>query len=330
MATGGGGRDGEAGTGGSLSGYLRRLEAVNLSRPPSPDRPRQEPPGQDSFSEVRARIEAEMGLPAPAIKIPDAPKFRARPVPAVPPGGRAAWFRPAIFLPLLALALAGGLSYSRRPALAKDHLHQMASSNISGISWKAGDLWAGDWVTGTVYRYACPSEDPVLMDSYPLASTHITSMSVAGDRVYVWDSWTGQLHIRRLKPGLPLLHSVRPGKKPSAIYDGRNLWTCGEDGVLSRRAPDPPLTELDAYQLEERPQLFFLDGKELWTSDADGFLYRRTLDGALSRPTRHVIPDLNRKYPVSAFAWRDGRLWLAQDGKPEVAEIGRDSLIPSE
>lgn len=330
MTSGGRAGEEEKGPDIRMSEYLRRLDAVKLPQSPSSPPAAPESRKQDAFAQVRGRIETEMGLPGPSFKVPEVPIFRAPPTQYSASARRAAWFRPAVYLPLLTLALTGGLMYARRPAPTKDHFHQLASSNISGISLRAGELWAGDWVTGTIYRYSCPAGDPVLLESYPLGSTHITSMSIAGDRAYIWDSWAGLLHVRSLEPGLPPILSARLSKKLTSIhYDGKVLWTCDEDGSLSRRAPDPPLAELDAYKLEEHPQLVFLDGPVLWTSDANGTFYRRTLAGGLSAPSRHNVPNLNRKYPVSAFAWHDGRLWLAMDGKMEVAELGSDSLIPA-
>lgn len=283
--------------------------------------------------------------PLPVMETPPAPE--RRPVPAaaasasqppspgpIPPPSKARKTsrRTAAVLALAALlVLSGAMVYrqSKVSAAAYHREYQGAAANISAIVWNGDRLVAGDWLTQAVYVYSAGKEGLKLEETYPLEKTHISGLAVAGDVLYVADSWKKTIESRRLGPGLTPLGSVPMSGKVSALfYDGEYLWTCDSEGNAVMRLTDPELTPTVAFKLPEKPDQIFKTRKYLWTAvSSTGKLYRHNLDDSLSLDAVFTLKTSRPGNPLSAFAWRGSRLWLARDGLPAIAESGAGELV---
>ncbi|MDD2803917.1 MAG: response regulator [Elusimicrobiales bacterium] len=263
--------------------------------------------------------------PAPAVQ-PAAEPALAAPVPAAPRR------RSPLLVPALALAalLAGFLLYRQAAAGAAYYKeYPGVAANISALVWAEGKLFAGDWLTQAVYVYA-PGKDGLRLEStFPLEKTHISGLAAAGDTLYVADSWKKTIEARRIEPGLPLVRSFpAPGKVSALYYDGEYLWTCDSEGNAVLRRPDSELTPSVSFKLPEKPDQIFKDKGYLWAAvSATGKLYRHKLDDGLTLDGVFTLKTARTGYPLSAFAWREGRLWFARDGLGVVFESGKGELV---
>ncbi|MBI5743572.1 MAG: response regulator [Elusimicrobia bacterium] len=235
--------------------------------------------------------------------------------------------------PALALAalLAGALGYAYLRAGKASYYREYpgVAANVSSMLWRGDKLVAGDWLARAVYIYAVTPEGLKAETSFPLEKTHISGLAVAGDTLYVADSWRKVIEARAIKEGLPLLKTFpMPGKVSAMFYDGEYLWTCDADGNAILRRADSELTPTVAFRLPEKPDQIFRDDKYLWTAvSSTGMLYRHKLDDSLTPDGVYSLRTLRAGYPLSAFAWKDGRLWLARDGLAVLTEAGSGELI---
>lgn len=266
-------------------------------------------------------------VPVPAWPVPEVsvPRYAA---PARPWKYRKAAVGSAFVLAgLLAL---GGL-YRAFVASRADYYREYpgAAANISALVWQGDKLLAGDWLAGAVYVYSVGRDGLKLDQSYQLEKTHISGLAAAGDTLYVADSWRSVVEARRLAPGLPLLKSFpMPGKVSALFYDGEYLWTCDSAGNAVLRRPDSELTPAASFRLPEKPDQIFKDSRYLWTAvSSTGMIYRHKLDDSLTPDGSFTLKTARSGYPLSAFAWKNGRLWLARDGLAVLAEAGRSELI---
>ncbi|OGR45571.1 MAG: hypothetical protein A2X35_04275 [Elusimicrobia bacterium GWA2_61_42] len=207
-----------------------------------------------------------------------------------------------------------------------------AAANISAMMWREDKLIAGDWLAQAVYVYAKEKDGFKLENTFQLEKTHISGLAAAGDTLYVADSWRKVIEARRIAKGLPLLKVFpMPGKVSALFFDGEHLWTCDSEGNAVLRRPDSELTPAVAFRLPEKPDQIFREGDYLWTAvSSTGLLYRHKLDSALTLDGVFSLKTLRAGYPLSAFAWKDGRLWLARDGLSVVTEAGKAELIARE
>lgn len=204
------------------------------------------------------------------------------------------------------------------------------AANISALVW-SGDkkLYAGDWLAQAVYLYSAGKDGLKLESTFPLEKTHISGLTVAGDRLYVADSWKGVIEERKLAPGLPLVRTFpAPGKVSALFYDGEYLWTCDSEGNAVLRSPDAELTPSVSFRLPEKPDQMFKDDSYLWTAvSSTGKIYRHKLDDSLTLDGIYKLKTDRPGYPLSAFAWRGSRIWLARDGLGVIFEAGKGELV---
>lgn len=266
-------------------------------------------------------------VPVPAWPVPEAG------VPRYPAPAKTWKYRKAAVSSAFALAglLALGGLYRVFIAGHADYYREYpgAAANISALVWQGDKLLAGDWLAGAVYVYSAGRDGLKLEQSYQLEKTHISGLAAAGDTLYVADSWRSVVEARRLAPGLPLLRSFpMPGKVSALFYDGEYLWTCDSAGNAVLRRPDSELSPAASFRLPEKPDQIFKDSRYLWTAvSSTGMLYRHKLDDSLTPDGSFTLKTARSGYPLSAFAWKNGRLWLARDGLPVLAETGRSELI---
>ena len=255
----------------------------------------------------------------------------ARPAPAeskVRQRGR----RPSAVLALaLVLLFSGALVYRQAKVSAASYHREYSgvAANISAMVWNGEKLIAGDWLSQAVYVYSAGEDGMRLEETFPLEKTHISGLAVAGDTLYVADSWKKTVEARRLAPGLPLLKSFpMPGKVSALFYDGEYLWTCDSEGNAVLRLPDSELTPTVSFKLAEKPDQIFKTKKYLWTAvSSTGKVYRHNLDDSLSQNAVFTLKTSKDGNPLSAFAWRGSHLWLARDGLSVIYETGAGELV---
>lgn len=257
-----------------------------------------------------------------------APQPSVVPLPVPPAAKRGLFFPLAAALAVLLAAFgvyrlaSGGLDgyYREYPGVP---------ANISSLVWSGGKLFAGDWLAQSVYLYSAGEDGLRQEQAFPLDKTHISGLAAAGDVLYVADSWRKVIESRRIAPGLPLIATFpAPGKVSALFYDGEYLWTCDSSGNAVLRRPDSELTPAVSFRLPEKPDQIFKDKDYLWTAvSATGKVYRHKLDDSLSLDAVFALKTARPGYPLSAFAWREGRFWFARDGLGVVFEAGKGELV---
>ncbi len=263
--------------------------------------------------------------PADNVPPPPAPKPAAVPARKVSAGRR-----PLFAAAALLLLLAAGAFYLRGKAERDSYYREYpgAAPNISAMFWRGNELFAGDWLSSAVYVYSPGQQGLKLERTYQLDKTHISGLAAAGDTLYVADSWRKVIEARKLAPGLPLLRAYpMPGKVSALFYDGEYLWTCDGDGNVVLRRTDSELTPAASFKLPEKPDQLFRGRDYLWAAvSSSGLIYRHKLDDTLTLDGVYALKDMRAGYPLSAFVWRDGRIWLARDGLAVLTEAGPGEL----
>ncbi|MGD9643537.1 MAG: sigma-54-dependent transcriptional regulator [Elusimicrobiales bacterium] len=273
---------------------------------------------------------ARRPAPKPQPRPEPAPRPAAAPVPApAPPAAKKSLFYP--LAAALAVLLAAFGVYRLASGSLNDYYREYpgAPANISALVWSGGKLFAGDWLAQSVYLYSAGEDGLRQEQAFPLDKTHISGLAAAGDVLYVADSWRKVIEARRLAPGLPLIASFpAPGKVSALFYDGEYLWTCDSSGNAVLRRPDSELTPAVSFRLPEKPDQIFKDKDYLWTAvSSTGKVYRHKLDDSLSLDAVFTLKTARPGYPLSAFAWREGRFWFARDGLGVVFEAGKGELV---
>lgn len=210
--------------------------------------------------------------------------------------------------------------------------YQAASSNISVLLWNEGELWAGDWLEQAIYRYRPANGAMELKKKYPLGKVHISGFTIAKGKLYIADAWKKTIEERELDDDLTLVKSVSfPGGISSLYYDGEYIWSCDASGTVLLHQLDPGLTVTAYFKLANRPDQIYKTKDALWTAvSSEGRLYRHKLDDKLSIEGVYALKLPLARQPLSAFTWRNGRLWLADDGTAELYEAGKGLLAKAE
>lgn len=252
---------------------------------------------------------------------------------AAAPGAARPFFTPARLLALAGAAAALLLFFrwsdGRRNYAAA---HESAGTNVSSLVWRGGDLWVSDWLEQGLYRYSLRGGKLALAEKVPLPGTHITGFAFGDDALYVCDSWAGVVQERTLEKGFPLArdHDL-PGKITSLFFDGKYLWTCDSEGVVSRRRTGGDLPVEAEFRLAHKPDQIYKDAGAFWSVvSSSGRLYRHRLDDKLSVEAVFTAGDSGAGKPLSAFTWKKGRLWLAREGEKTIGEYGPGILRKAE
>ncbi len=272
------------------------------------------------------------GLPSPVL-----PAARAAepvvPVPLPGPSAAAAARRAvpvSLWLAAAALLAAAG-AYRYFSGVRQNYYreYQVNPANISALLWVGDELYAGDWLTQSVYVYKLSGDELKLARTLPLEKTHISGLAAAGDTLYVADSWKHTVEARRLTGALPLTGtSPLPGKTSAIFYDGEYLWTSDSEGNAVLLRPGSGLAQAASYKLAEKPDQIYKDGKYLWTAvSASGSVYRRRLDQDLTVEAVFTLKNPVPGHPLAAFSWHGGRFWFARNGLPAIIESGKAELV---
>jgi CheY-like chemotaxis protein len=265
-------------------------------------------------------------------ELPEADETPLTPAPAPAAAARpAARPRRALAAVGLAALLAFAALYGYMASVADGYYKEYpgVAPNISALMWKDGKLVAGDWLARAVYVYAQEKDGLKLERTYQLDKTHISGLAAAGDVLYVADSWRKVVEARSFTAGLPVLKVYpMPGNVAALFYDGEYLWTCDGEGNAVLRRADSELTPSASFRLPEKPDQIFKDSKYLWTAvSSTGRIYRHKLDDGLTQDAVFSLKTSRPANPLSAFAWKGKRLWLARDGLGVLTETGKGELV---
>ncbi len=288
-------------------------------------------PAEDSGGGVAVAVKVQAPARQPALQ--PAASVQAPAPAAVQPAPAARRGRNPVYVlaASLALLLAGVGVYRQVRANSAGYYREYpgVAANISSLVWADGKLFAGDWLAQSVYLYSADKGGLRLEETFPLEKTHISGLAASGDTLYIADSWKKTIEARRIAPGLPLLKSFpAPGKVSALFYDGEYLWTCDSEGNAVLRRPDSELTPSVSFKLPEKPDQIFKDKDYLWTAvSSTGKIYRHKLDDSLTPDGVFTLKTRRESAPLSAFAWRGERLWLARDGLGVIFEAGSAELI---
>lgn len=281
---------------------------------------------------LRRRLKEKISEAA-AVAVAEPPRAAAAPSVVEPP--RARWPRPLAGLALAgavlagALFLRGGASRPGRPAYA------LAGAHPTALVWVGDRLWTADWVAQTVTEHKLQGDKLSVVRSVKLPGSHLTGLALIGDRLYAADSWRKVIEVRRLDAALSLVDSVpSPAGSPSGLFwDGRYLWSVdAAAGRFYQHDVETRLTVLASYKSPGRtPSSLYRDSRFLWSADADTrTLFQHRLDNELRVVARYNDAALDAgNQPLSCFAWRDGWLWLARDGSPELIRRRLESFRKS-
>ena len=228
----------------------------------------------------------------------------------------------ALAMGLAAAVLLGGLRWAWRSesggSTTIPYLHPTA------ICWVGDTLWSADWFTQTIYEQRLKGSKLELVRSVRLPETHVTGLTVVGDRLYLTDSWKKVFEKRRIDATLSLVESSpSPGSKPSGLFwDGRYLWSSDSaTGRFYQHDVDGSLSVLASYKSPGKtPAGMYKDAQYFWSADADTrMLYQHRLDNELRVVARYSLPALDEgTQALSCFTFKDGLLWLGRDGRAKL------------
>lgn len=201
--------------------------------------------------------------------------------------------------------------------------YNIESSNISSLVWHNDELWGGDWVTQSIYRYSMKNGAIVLKNKYELGDVHITGFAFGKDKLYVLDSWKKIIQVRGLDDKLSVIGDFDfPEKAVSISFDGKYLWSLDSGGNVLLHNPNQEFEAAAYFKLSVPGDLIFKEGKNLWSAvSSQRIIYRHGLDDKLSVQKTYRIKISSADRPLSAFTWRKNKLWLAHDGSSEITEI---------
>lgn len=247
---------------------------------------------------------------------PEAPASTALPLKAQEPSG----------FPWGWTALAAAVVAAAAAALGRGEAsYPIPYQHPAALVWSGDRLWTADWFTQTVYEQRLEGEKLALVRAIPIPDSHVTGLAVADGHLFVADSWKKTIQRRRLDGPLTLVDTApSPGDSPSGLfYDGRYLWSSDSAGKgrLYQHDIDRDLTVLSSYKSPGKtPSGIYKDSKYLWSADSETrVLYQHRLDKELNIIAKYTLPALDQgKESLSAFAWRDGELWLARDGLARI------------
>jgi len=214
----------------------------------------------------------------------------------------------------------------RAPISVRDF--PVAQKNPTSLVWNGPELWTADWVAQTVTQYKLAGDRLEPVRSVSLPDTHITGPAVSGDRLWVCDSWKGEIQERKLDETLSLIAARKsPGAKPSGLFfDGRYLWS--SDAATKRfyrHGVDADLAVLESYASPAgSPASIYKDENFFWSADAQTRrVYKHRLDRDLKAIEELLAPGLDAgSAPLSAFTIQGANAWIGRDGS------GRFSRIP--
>jgi len=309
-----------------ITGYGHIQSAVNVMKLGASEY-LQKPFENAQLVEMVRRFTEHKPVPAPVIAETEAAEQPAQ----------AGSFRVPAFAKAALLAAGLALAFFAVSALSDRYssylkVYPAASANISVLLWNGGDLWAGDWLSQSVYRYHKTKAGLELQKKYPLENVHISGFAVAGDKIYIADSWKKVIEERRLDDALTLVKSLPfAGRIISLFYDGEYLWSCDAEGAVLLHKTDAELSVAAYFKLPNKPDQIYKTKDALWSAvSSTGKVYRHNLDDKLSISGVYSIKMPSGGPTLSAFTWKDSRLWLAGDGSQEIYESGRAILKKSE
>lgn len=226
------------------------------------------------------------------------------------------WALPAVLLVGAAAGLAAWALHSGRAG--RDV--RIPFKNPTGLVWQGGTLWSADWVTQTVYQMKVSRGGVRLLRSVLLPGVHVTGVAVAGEHVYLCDSWKKEIQKRRLDDKLTLVRTYKsPGPNPTGLHwDGRYLWS--SDGTKDRfyqHEPEAGLAVLASYRAPGKaPAGIFKDEEFFWSADSETrLIYKHRLDRKLGILAVYSLPLLNPgSEPLSSFTLKGDEIWVARDG----------------
>ncbi|HAH05092.1 MAG TPA: hypothetical protein DCM05_00980 [Elusimicrobia bacterium] len=248
-------------------------------------------------------------------------------------GERAGAWKGRLFGPLLALGLLAS-GYALWPQLSRGLQRDYAIpySHPSALAWKGERLWTADWLTQSVYEQELRAGRLRSVRSTVLPRTHIMGLAVAGDALYLSDSWAKAILKRKLDGRLSAVSSIpSPGPKPAALfYDGRYLWSSDTaTGRIYQHELDDQLTVLGSFPAAgKNPVALAKEEGFFWSIDADTrVLYQHRLDNQLRVIAVHSLPELDRGLQqLSCFAFRGQDVWLGRDGADTLLRRGLDTF----
>ena len=215
----------------------------------------------------------------------------------------------------------------------------LESSNPSSMVWHDGELWVGDWLAQTIDRYAFQGKHLGLVRKYYLPGVHLSGFAIAGEKMYLCDSWKKTVQRRKLDEALTV-ERVFPVKQRinNLFWDGKYLWSCGPGGAVSRHKPDDSLTVLARFKLSNEPDQIYKDSKFFWSASSGARrIYKHQLDNRLSVVAEYEIAGLESGaaahaavagHPLSAFAWHEGKLWITLEGRNLLMKRSPGRLHP--
>jgi len=274
---------------------------------------------EQAWEKERAALLSRIQPAATAPPPKDEPLPVSRPPTAPPPEKPRRWLTWALRAAVAAAAgAAGGLYW----VSGKDY--RLPFSHPTALLWEGETLWAADWSEGAVYTMRLGSRDLTVSQRFILPDTHIVGMAVAGDAVYIADSWKRNIQLwRRGADGLGFEKAwPSPGASPCALFhDGKTLWSADRlERRIYQHAADDSLSVLNAYKARHTPVAIFADSQNFWSADSESRLvYRHRWDPLLSLIGSYSLPELEGgRQPLSAFTLRGEEAWLAKDGSDRL------------
>lgn len=207
-------------------------------------------------------------------------------------------------------------------------IHKIEGSHISALRWHNNELWVSDWMEQCIFRYSLKNGALALKRKYNLKDVHITSFAIAGDKIYIFDSWEENIQERAIDEKLRILNKIPfSGKVTSISFDGQNFWSCNVDGNISSYKADDKFTVMVNYKPDNHPDQIFKEKADLWSASSSKMkIYKHNIDANLSVREVYKINSTFADKPLLAFTWHKEKLWFIQEDSSELVEINSHYL----
>ncbi|MBI3550150.1 MAG: hypothetical protein HY078_14020 [Elusimicrobia bacterium] len=225
----------------------------------------------------------------------------------------------------LAAALAAAFAWSQAP-LGRDYAVPFA--HASGMSWDGDDLWVSDWSEQAIFKMRRAGSELQIAKKYPFPNSRLKAVAASGQYVFSIDGWSRRIWRHKKDNALSVEQNwPAPGPNPSGIwFDGKNLWTSDlETRRIYQHNLDESLSVLASYPLPYPPTGGQSKDGSFWSMDPQtGFFYEQSLPPELSPRNilrvRDILGFRDLPLGMSCFAWKDGRLWIGEDGVNRIVE----------
>jgi len=235
-------------------------------------------------------------------------------------------FSNIIFLFLGALIIIGGFLYKvNKDKENYKKIYPIEFNEVSGIAIDKNNIFIGDWIKQKIAKYEILNGVVNFIEDYNMSGIHLTAIAIAGNKLYISDSWRSVVEERELDNRLNLVRTYNNfGKIMSMSFDGKKLWMIDNEGNLYVKEYSDTNSSL-VYKVLKFDEIYS-DSKYLWgLIFKEGKIYRYKIDKNMELDKVFRIKNENKE--ISAFTMSNGKVYYTLIGEPYIVEINKEGLI---